>query len=586
MNRYTLMKKKFEAIAVAGLFALLAGCGGATHSTLGSGGGSGGGGGGTRSTVELGSGSGSAFQQGVLGVAVANLSAGGSTTVSASLQNSDGTPYTQSATITFTSVCYQNGLATFTENGTATNTVTTTTGQANITYVASGCSGSDTITATTTVGGVQLTAVGTVTVASASVGAIQFVSATPPTISLQGSGGPSTSTVVFKVTDSSGGPVPKAKVSFSLNTAVGGITLSPATATSGNDGQAQTVVQAGTQHTTVRVTASVKTASGQIISTQSPGIVISTGTPTENNFSLALTTRNVEGFDVDGTTDTVTVRLADRFNNPVPDGTAVSFTTNGGQIQPSCTTVGGSCSVTWTSANPRPPGGPLSVLGHAEILAYATGEESFTDVNGDGVFDGPDLFSKYTSGAGDNFFGPPGQDDIGEVYLDQNESGSYVKGDFFFDFNKDGIRNPPDGKYHGSGCQGTATVSCGTPTLGIGLQSCIVMSTSAVSVQPGPTLTPPAYSMGPGQSATFFVSDENGNVPPSGMTFSISASGPTASVLQTAVPNLGCKGSPPGSSSYPITVSVSSQSQGGTFVVVAKSPVTNTISYSPTIHVP
>ena len=577
------MKKTFGNIAIFCLVALLAGCGGSTSSSLGSGGGSGGG---TSLTVALGSGSGSSFQQGVLAVAVANLSAGGSTTISAALQNSDGTPYTQSATITFTSVCYQNGLAIFSENGTATNTVTTTTGQANITYIASGCSGSDTITATTSVNGTTLTAVGTVTVASASVGSIQFISATPATISLLGSGGVNTSTVVFKVTDSSGGPVPNAKVSFSLNTTVGGITFSPASATTGNDGQAQTVVQAGTQHTTVRVTASVKTASGQTISTQSPGIVISTGIPTQNNFSLSLTTHNVEGFDIDGTQDTVTVRLADRFNNPVPDGTAVSFTTNGGHIGPSCTTTNGSCSVTWTSANPRPSGGPLSVLGHAEILAYTTGEESFTDVNGDGVFDGPDQFSLYAGGAGDNFFGPPGQDDIGEVYLDQNESGQYVNGDYFFDFNHDGVRNPPDGKYHGVGCQGTATVQCGTPTVGIGLQDCIVMSTSGVGVQPGPTLSPPNYTMSAGQSATFFVSDGNGNVPPSGMTFSISASGPSVSVLQTAVPDLGCKGSPPGSSSYPITVSVSAQSQGGTFVVVAKSPVSNTLSYSPTIHVP
>ncbi|MGA7965835.1 MAG: hypothetical protein WCB49_08105 [Gammaproteobacteria bacterium] len=573
------MKKTFGNIAICCLVALLAGCGGSTNSSLG-GGSSGGGGGGTSLTVALGSGSGSSFQQGVLAVAVANLSAGGSTTISAALQNSDGTPYTQSATITFTSVCYQNGLAIFSENGTATNTVTTTTGQANITYTASGCSGSDTITATTSVNGTTLTAVGTVTVASASVGAIQFVSATPPTISLQGSGGPSTSTVVFKATDSSGGPVPNAKVSFSIDTTVGGITFSPTSATTGNDGQAQTVVQAGTQHTTVRVTASVKTASGQTISTQSPGIVISTGIPTEHNFSLSLATHNVEGFDVDGTQDTVTVRMSDRFFNPVPDGTAVSFTTNGGQIQPSCTTTNGTCSVTWTSANPRPQGGPNSVLGHAEILAYATGEESFTDVNGDGVFDGPDQFSLYTGGTGDNFFGSPGQDDIGEVYLDQNESGHYVSGDYFFDFNHDGVRNPPDGKYHGVGCQGTATVQCGTPTVGIGLQDCIVMSTSGV------TITGPA-SIPVGSSATYLVSDENGNVPPSGMTFSIISSGPSVSLLQTAVPDIGCKNSPPGSSSYPITVSVSSQSQSGSFVIVAKSPVSNnTLSYSPTINVP
>ncbi|MGH8428497.1 MAG: hypothetical protein ACRES7_11055 [Gammaproteobacteria bacterium] len=574
------MRRKIAAVAVFGFVLFLAGCGGGSDSSIAPGGGS------TPppppppvSSVLLGSGSGSSFQSGVLGIAVPQLSAGGSTTVSAALQNSDGTPYTTSATITFTSPCYQNGLAAFTENGTPTNSVTTTTGQANITYSATGCSGTDTITATTSINGNTLTAVGVVTVASAAVGSIQFISATPPIISLQGTGGPQTSTVVFQVTDSSGGPVPGATVNFALNTTVGGITLSPTSAVTGNNGQAQTVVQAGTQHTTVRVTATVTTAGGQTIATQSPGIVISTGIPTENGFTLSLTTHNVEGYTVTGVTDTVNVILSDRFGNPVPDGTAVSFATTGGQIQGSCTTgengyASGNCSVIWTSAFPPPPGGPHSIIGHAEILASATGEESFTDVNGDGVFDGDDLFSLYTGGPGDNFFGPPGQDDIGELYLDQTQSGSYVPGDAYIDFNGDGVRNPPDGKYHGNGCVGTATVSCGSSTLEIGLQDCIVMSTSGVTIS-GPT------SVTAGATYTYYVSDENQNVPPSGMTFSVSPSG-SATILQGAVPDiLGCPKPP---ASYPITVTVTAAS-GTTFFILATSPVTNTVSYSDQITV-
>ncbi|MGH8273168.1 MAG: hypothetical protein ACRES9_02760 [Gammaproteobacteria bacterium] len=542
-------------------------------------------------SVVLGSGSGSSFQQGVLGIAVSNLSAGGSTTVSAALQYTDGTPYTASATITFTSPCYQNGLAGFAVNGQATNTVTTTTGQANITYNAKGCSGKDTITATTTINNNNLTATGTVTVAPAAVGAIQFVSATPEIISLRGTGGPETSTVIFKVTDSSGGPVPQAHVQFSLNTTVGGITLSPASATTGNNGEAQTVVQAGTQHTTVRVTATTKGADGETISTQSPGIVISTGIPTEKHFSLSVGSHNVEGYGVDGTTDQVTVILSDRFGNPVPASTAVAFTANGGQIQPSCVTQGetGSCSVTWTSANPRPPApqsgpNPLSIIGHAEILATATGEESFTDVNGDGIFDQGDQFSLYADGGADNFFlSPPPQDDIGEVYLDQAQIGKYVDGDYFFDFNHNGKRDVPDGKFYGYGynqpsCKpaNNPPVPCGGSTFGVGLQTCIVMTTSGVTIS-GPS------KLSPGQTATYTVSDYNGNVPPSGMTFSISANGPSASILQTTVPSIGGCPKPP--ASYPITVNVSPTSQSGTFVIVATSPVTNTVSYSKTIAV-
>jgi hypothetical protein len=541
----------------------------------------------TTSTVALGSGSGAGFQTGVLRVAVSDLSAGGSTTISANLQYEDGTPYTKSATITFTSPCYQNDLASFSVNGQPVNTVTTSTGQANITYTATGCSGTDTITATTTVDDQDLSATGTVNVKSADVGSIQFVSATPQIISLKGNGGPENSTVIFKVVDVAGGPVADAHVSFDLNTHAGGVTLTPSSATTGSNGQAQTVVQAGTQHTSVRVTASTPITSGHaqtMISTQSPGIVISTGLATEKHFSLSLEKHSVEGFGLDGVTDKVSVILSDRFGNPVPDGTTVAFTTNGGQIEPSCATTDGTCSVTWTSANPRPPAtvsSPgLSVIGHAEILAYATGEESFTDVNGDGIIDAGDLFS-LRDGRKGNFFSPPSHDDIGEIYLDQNENGSHDKGEYFFDFNEDGQWNEPNGKFDGNGCKSSNSPPphgrCGDSTTGVGLQTCIVMATSSVSI----TASPPTLTVMPGKTVLFSVYDGNGNAPPAGMKFSISADGPTAKIEQgSTVPDrIGCN------SSYSLGVSVSSDSKSGTFTIVATSPTSDSVSYSDSITV-
>ncbi|MDN5863702.1 MAG: Ig-like domain-containing protein [Gammaproteobacteria bacterium] len=592
------MKCKFGVIGALGISLLIAGCGGGSLN------------GGDEppppieSAVQLGSVVGGAFQAGVLEITTPQLSAGGSTTVSAALQYTDGTPYTGSATITFTSSCYQNGLATFTVDGEATNAVTTATGQANITYSAKGCSGSDTITATTSIDADTLTATGVVTVAPASVGFIQFVSATPDIISLNGTGGPQTSTVIFQVTNSSGGPVPGARVEFSLDTTVGGITLAPSSATTGNNGQAQTIVRAGTQHTTVRVTATVHTDDGRTISTQSPGIVISTGIPTQKHFSLSLSKHNLEGFNTDGLTSSVQVILSDRFGNPVPDGTQIAFTTNGGQIGPSCTTLGGSCSVPWTSANPRPSNGPLSVIGHATILAYATGEESFTDVNGDGIFNVAngvaDTFSLVPNpGApnnpGDNFYGMPTADEIGEVYLDQNQNGAYDLGEFFFDFNHDSVRNNPGWElaakgarqYHGYGCEGpvpvpdpnnpgaTIPVQCGTSTVGVGLEDCIVMTTSAVVIS-GPG------NLNPGQSVTYSVSDLNGNVPPAGMQFTILANGADASVLQEEVPDIGGCPIPP--AAYTINVTVSATSQPGSFRIQAVSPQ-GLVSYSNAITV-
>ncbi|MHB8405399.1 MAG: hypothetical protein ACYDCJ_08265 [Gammaproteobacteria bacterium] len=565
----------------------LAGCGGSSYSS----GGGGSGGGGTVTTA-LGSGTGSSFQPGVLQLSSTNLSAGGSATITATLQNSNGTAYTQSTTVTFTSPCFQNGLATFKVGGATGNTVTTTTGTATVTYGAQGCSGADMITATATVSSSNLSATGTITVAPSTIGSIQFVSATPSTISLKGVGGTETSTVIFKVVGSTGGPVPGATVTFTLDSTAGGLSLSPTSATSGNDGSVQTIVQSGTVSTTVRVTATVTTPNGTI-STQSSALLVSTGFPTEFGFSLGPVTYNPEGGDIDGTTDAITARLADNFGNPVPDGTQVYFTTTGGSIQPGCTTVGGACTVTWTSQNPRPDPSikAPAVLYHAEIMAYAIGEESWTDTNANGIFDGGDTFTLYSGGAGDNFYPGgfpaanygPKYDDIGELYLDQDESGTYKAGDWFFDFNHDGVRNGPDGMYHGGGCVGNGTVTCSSvSSIAVGEQICLVMATSEVlfpSILPGTT-------QAVGTTVVYPATDLKGNVPSSGTTYAVVANGATVTVVNGgSEPSIDCANSPPGTAGYGVGVTVAPTSTAGSFYITATSP-SGLVSFSPSITVP
>jgi len=100
---------------------------------------------------------------------------------------------------------------------------------------------------------------------------------------------------------------------------------------------------------------------------------------------------NIEGWNLDGITAKVTVRLSDRYNNPVPDNTAVTLHTEGGQIGGSCLTAttllngAGVCSVTFVSQNPRPADGRIT------ILATAIGEESFIDNDADGIFNNTDI---------------------------------------------------------------------------------------------------------------------------------------------------------------------------------------------------
>ena len=309
----------------------------------------------------------------VLGLS--SLSPGGSTSVSVKLTTDAAglIPFTLPVDVVFTS--------NFTAAGKASmlSPIHTVTGTAQTTYTAAGGVGVDTITVS--VGGTSVTA--TVSVAGPVANSIAFISATPKNIALKGMGGlgnSETSTVVFKVLDVNGNPKSGEQVDFALNTTVGGLSLISGSASSASDGTVTAIVQSGIVATPVRVTATIH-GSSPPISTQSDLLVISTGIPSQSYMSLAVATHNPEAFSIDGVTDVFTVFLADHFGNPVPDGTAVYFTAQAGQITPSCTTVNGVCSATWTSSGERTPDG------RAAILAYAIGEESFIDINGNGVAD-------------------------------------------------------------------------------------------------------------------------------------------------------------------------------------------------------
>lgn len=479
-------------------------------------------------TVQMGNGTGANFQAGVIAVSNPNVSAGGSTSLTVSLVQTDGTLFTGSANISFNSTCIATGVAQIRQNGAPVQSVTTTTGIATVTYVAMGCSGDDVITASTNVNSQSLSATGTVTVAAATVGSIEFVSATPTNIALQGTGDvnrPESSTVVFRVKDSSNGAVQGATVDFSLNTSVGGIALTSTTATSDTQGLVQTVVNAGTVATSVKVTATV-TSAPQPISTQSSQLTVTTGIPTAGSFSLAVECFNIEGWSVDGVTTAVTARLGDRFQNPVPDGTAVTFTAEGGNVQSQCTTTttateGGVCSVNFRSSNPRPMNGRVT------LLAKAIGEESFTDGNGNGAFDNGETFL-----------------DLAEPFRDDSEDGAYQVGEDFFDFNNNQTRDPADGLFNGVLCNDT-TGRCGvasTQSTGIAQPNLVILSGSSPNItHPGNVpLTPIMMTPNSATTVSFWVRDVNGNVMPGGTSVGLAASGAGLSVAQPSSFNVPC----------------------------------------------
>ncbi len=167
-----------------------------------------------------------------------------------------------------------------------------------------------------------------------------------------------------------------------------------------------------------------------------------TGIVDANSFSLAVRDINLEALNHDGVTNEITVRAADRHNNPAPNGTVIKFRTNGGSIPSQCLINDGACTVTWTSQNPRPgTNGNPGVPGLVAILAYATGEESFNDLNDNDAFDTGETIA-----------------DLSEPYLDLNANDSRDANEEFVDTNNNGAFDAADGLYTGTACVGDITV--------------------------------------------------------------------------------------------------------------------------------
>ncbi len=598
------MSKLLSKAAVGAVALVLAACGGSGTDLAGTGtggstssGGTGGtGSGSTSTTYTMGNGSGSGFQPQVIGISSANVSAGGSTSLSVTIVDKTGILYAGTdLTVTFNSPCIAQGLAVVTASGTSVagsspNTVTTSTGSISATYTAKGCSGSDVITASSTINSGTLSATGTVTVASGTIGSIQFVSATPTTIGLKGTGLAETSTVVFKVVDATGAARPGASVNFSLDTTVGGLTLSPSTATSGADGTVQTVVSSGTQHTPVRVTAKIVSPA---LSTQSSQLTVSTGIPASAGFSISVGSpsyassgnacTNVEAYGVDGVTVPVTVRLSDRYNNPAMDGTSVAFYTNGGHIVGSCTTpsaagaADGTCTATWTSANPRPlmnsDTPALKADGRATILATAIGEESFTDTNGNGYWD-----------TGEPFV------DLGEPYDDANENGMFDSGEYFLDFNQSSTRDAGDGTFKGITCTG-APPTCSNKSLAIGATHLLIMSTSGAQISampvsgfgtagsaytiPHSTTTPAVTNSG---TLQYTVMDLNGNPMAAGTTVTVTADSAIGTISGPGANwTIGCR-SALGGDTLSVSLAAGTSAASGNITITVTSPGTKTVT--------
>jgi len=314
-----------------------------------------------------------------------------------------GTSASTPVNVAVSSACVTQGRATLTPAS-----ATTSTGSATFTYRDQGCgafNSTDGLQASVT--GTSATATTNITLTAPTVASIAFVSADPPEIYLRGSGLVENSNVTFQVRDTNGQGVPNQTVTLDATTLAGGLLLdggsAAVTKVTDSNGNVIVRINAGTVPTPVRVRATLASSG---VSTLSSNLAVAVGLPSQQNFSLSQRSFNIEGLNVDGSSNAYTVIASDRLGNPVPDGTAINFIAEGGQVQAIRQTVitNGLSSATanFQSATPKPADGRVTVL------AYALGEESFLDSNGDNVF-------------------TPGEDyqDLGDVFLDRLLNGSF-----------------------------------------------------------------------------------------------------------------------------------------------------------------
>lgn len=405
------------------------------------------------------------------------VSAGGTFGVTADLatKNDDGS-YTRLQTptsVNFSSSCVLSNDASI------DSPVTTLSGTASSTFQNTSCSGNserdDQIIASVVAGNQTLSATLDFALASQTLANLSFVSAEPTSIRIKGAGGTGSSEsslITFKVSDANGQAIAQQAVEFSLDTSVGGISFAngetSTSNTSNSTGLVSATVLSGTMPTPVRVLATA-TANNESVTTQSEQLTINTGLPQQLGFSLSSSLFNPEAANRNGEKAIITAYASDSFGNPAPDDTTINFTAEGGQIEPSCVTVNGSCSVEWTSADPRVPDHRITVL------AYALGHETFFDTNGNNIFDDnviepvplddggkiieacldSDGKAKVCSGNGMDIetYHSEGFVDLGDAFRDDDESGTHTSGEPYFNTASNPTYSAADGLFNGPQCQ-------------------------------------------------------------------------------------------------------------------------------------
>ncbi len=349
----SLFRTTSRVLLASGLLLLLAACGGSQGFT-------------STSTVsgqlEIGSVVNGTFTSGTLAVSPSTIAPGGTASVTAVLEYSNGTADSTATTVNFSSNCVLNKEATITASVT-----TNASGEAVATYTAgTGCTGVDTIQATVQTSGATLIAVGSVTISSSAPAVVDAVvpgASSPPRYVA-----PGTPVRVGFIVRSPAG-VPEVGRPVALRVLGGPQTLlGAALVHSGVGGEAVARLTVPATGGSFRVLARLVGRSGPGVGTVSEAFHPSA--PTHGALLAVVPTVLNLGAPGGRASETLLVVGTGRDGLPLADGTQIALGSSRGALPADCVLRDGRCSVLWQeSASALGAGG----YGTVEVSARTTG---------------------------------------------------------------------------------------------------------------------------------------------------------------------------------------------------------------------
>lgn len=328
------------------------------------------------------------------------LASGGNTNITLKTKDAINDVYQNDVTVNFTTSCgsFDSNSVISSNQGDVSTTYTAIDSTGNL------CEGTQTITATPANNQAE-EQVRTINIAGIEASSVVYTTTQKVQLGASNSGSSSSGQIEFTVY-ADGRPAASQQVEISklqAPTDFSFVTLNnkaSKTLTSNSQGKVVVNLYPGALPGPVEIKATLKLNTS--IFASSKDVSVATGRATQNGVSISLS-KNVLANSVDGDTATITARLVDKVGNPVPDGTVMSFVSEGGRVTPSCATNKGICTVDFSTQNPRP------VDNRVSVIAYVEGDKAYIDKDGDNQFSAGDIFTQ----------------NIGDLFRDDNENNEY-----------------------------------------------------------------------------------------------------------------------------------------------------------------